>query len=70
MENYPVIEEKIFANTAFDFDSHVEAAQSSQIKTELAYSDRINGAFLYHGNCCWRAFKITRPCALNFTQAL
>lgn len=51
MESYPVVEEKIFTDAAFDFDSHVETAQSSQIKTELAYADRINGAFLYRGNC-------------------
>lgn len=51
MKNYPVIEEKIFTDSAFDFDSRVEAAQPNKSKTELAYVDRKNGAFLYHGNC-------------------
>jgi site-specific DNA-methyltransferase (adenine-specific) len=51
MENYLLIEEKILFDTDFDFDNYVEAAQSSRIKTELAYVDRINGAFLYRGNC-------------------
>lgn len=51
MKRYRVIEEKIFTDTAFDFDNHFEAAQASQLKTELAYADRNNGAFLYRGNC-------------------
>ncbi len=51
MGNYPLIEVKIFTDTDFNFDSYVEAAQFSRIKTELAYADRINGTFLYRGNC-------------------
>lgn len=51
MKNYQLIEEKILFGTDFNFDSHVDVAQSSLIKTELVYADRINGAFLYQGNC-------------------
>ena len=51
MKNYPVIEERIFTDTVFDFGSHVEAAQTTRIKTELVYVDRKYGAFLYNGNC-------------------
>ncbi len=35
MENYPLIEEKIYINTNFDFDSRIEIAESSSMKSEL-----------------------------------
>ena len=47
-----------------------EFRQAALKTLDLAIDIAEPGAIIHELDGCWRAFKITQPCALNFTQAL